>query len=55
MPLAKRRVLSVDDDEDALIMLTHLLDGEGSYVITVESVELALELAERCSFDLLVQ
>ncbi|MDQ3816955.1 MAG: response regulator [Acidobacteriota bacterium] len=54
MPLEKRRVLCVDDNEDTLFILTRLLEQEGFDVSTAVNSELALELASLASFDLYI-
>jgi DNA-binding response OmpR family regulator len=50
----KRRVLCVDDNEDTCFMLTTLLDREGFETKSVKSVEQALELSRRDSFNLYI-
>lgn len=50
----KRRVLCVDDSEDTCFMLTTLLEREGFETKSVKSVEQALELSRRDSFNLYI-
>jgi CheY-like chemotaxis protein len=54
MPLTKRRILCVDDNEDNCFMLTNLLGRGGYEVKSVESIEQALELARKDPFNLYV-
>lgn len=48
------KILIVDDDEDVLIELEHLLEGEGYSTATAWSAREALELSEKGQFDLLL-
>lgn len=50
----KRRILCVDDDDDTCFMLTHLLEREGYAVNTCVTVDEALKLAQRESFNLYI-
>ena len=50
----RRHILCVDDDEDTCFMLKHLLDGEGFEAKTAASVDEALKLAQRESFNLYI-
>ena len=50
----KRHILCVDDDEDICFMLVNLLAGEGFEAKTVASVDEALNLARRESFNLYI-
>ena len=50
----KRRILCVDDEEDTCFMLTTLLEGEGFETKSVQSIEQALELSRRDSFNLYI-
>jgi DNA-binding response OmpR family regulator len=50
----KRRILCVDDDEDTCFLLTTLLEQEGFETKSIKSVEQALELSRRDSFNLYV-
>lgn len=50
----KRRILCVDDDEDTCFLLTTLLEREGFEAKSVKSVEQALELSRRDSFNLYI-
>jgi CheY-like chemotaxis protein len=54
MPLAKHRILCVDDNEDNCFMLTNLLGREGYEAKSAESIEQALEFAHKDSFNLYV-
>jgi CheY-like chemotaxis protein len=54
MPLTKRRILCVDDNEDNCFMLINLLGREGYEVKSAESIEQALEFAHKDSFNLYV-
>jgi DNA-binding response OmpR family regulator len=54
MPPLKRHLLCVDDDEDTCFMLAHLLEREGYGVKTSPTVNEALELARRESFNLYI-
>lgn len=53
-PLTKRLILCVDDNEDNCFMLTNLLGREGYEAKSAESIEQALELAHKDSFNLYV-
>jgi len=48
------KILIVDDDEDVLIELERLLEGEGYSTVTAWSGQEALELSESSKFDLLL-
>jgi DNA-binding response OmpR family regulator len=48
------RILIVDDDEDVLIELEHLLESEGYRTVTAWSGKEALALSETADFDLLL-
>ena len=48
------KILIVDDDEDVLIELEHLLEGEGYSTMTAWSGQEALRLSENSRFDLLL-
>ena len=48
------RILIVDDDEDVLIRLERLLEGEGYETATAWSGKEALELSGKARFDLLL-
>ena len=48
------RILIVDDDEDVLIRLERLLEGEGYNTATAWSGKEALELSGKAKFDLLL-
>jgi DNA-binding response OmpR family regulator len=50
----KRRILCVDDEEDTCFLLTTLLEREGFEAKSVKSVEQALELSRRDSFNLYI-
>ena len=54
MTPTKRRILCVDDDEDTCVLLTALLEREGFEANSVKSVEEALELSRRDSFNLYI-
>lgn len=54
MPLTKRLILCVDDNEDNCFMLTNLLGRGGYEAKSAESMEQALEFAHRDSFNLYV-
>jgi DNA-binding response OmpR family regulator len=54
MPPLKRRILCVDDDDDTCFMLSHLLGREGYQVKTSSTVDEALKLAQRESFNLYI-
>ena len=54
MPLAKRRILCVEDHEDTRFMLTHLLESQGYFVITAEDATMGLALWDTQPFDLLI-
>ena len=54
MPLAKRRVLCVDDDEDTCELVTFMLSRLGFDVETADTPEEALSMAGRESFGLLI-
>lgn len=48
------KILIVDDDEDVLIELERLLEGEGYRTVTAWSGQEALALSETGQFDLLL-
>ena len=48
------KILIVDDDEDVLIELQHLLEDEGYSTVTAWSGREALEASEKGEFDLLL-
>lgn len=48
------KILIVDDDEDVLIELERLLEGEGYCTVTAWSGREALALSEKSQFDLLL-
>ncbi|HZE25869.1 MAG TPA: response regulator [Terriglobales bacterium] len=48
------KILIVDDDEDVLIELERLLEGEGYSTATAWSGQEALALSEKLQFDLLL-
>jgi CheY-like chemotaxis protein len=48
------KILIVDDDEEVLIELERLLEGEGYLTATAWSGREALELSEKLEFDLLL-
>jgi CheY-like chemotaxis protein len=48
------RILIVDDDQDVLIKLEHLLESEGYRTVTAWSGKEALALSETVDFDLLL-
>jgi len=48
------KILIVDDDEDVLIELERLLEGEGYVTATAWSGQEALALSEKLQFDLLL-
>lgn len=48
------KILIVDDDEDVLIELERLLEGEGYCTVTAWSGREALALSEQGQFDLLL-
>jgi CheY-like chemotaxis protein len=48
------KILIVDDDEDVLIALERLLEGEGYSTATAWSGQEALALSEKLQFDLLL-
>jgi CheY-like chemotaxis protein len=48
------KILIVDDDEEALIALERLLEGEGYHTTTAWSAKEALALSDRVKFDLLL-
>jgi CheY-like chemotaxis protein len=48
------RILIVDDDEDVLIALERLLEGEGYNTATAWSGKEALDLSQKSKFDLLL-
>lgn len=48
------KILIVDDDEDVLIELEHLLEGEGYSTATAWSGQEALALSGKLQFDLLL-
>jgi CheY-like chemotaxis protein len=48
------KILIVDDDQDVLIELEHLLEDEGYSTATAWSGEEALALSEKSQFDLLL-
>ncbi|HEV7375263.1 MAG TPA: response regulator [Pyrinomonadaceae bacterium] len=50
----KRRILCVDDNEDTCFLLTTLLGREGFETKSIKSVEQALELSHRESFNLYI-
>jgi DNA-binding response OmpR family regulator len=50
----RRRLLCVDDDADTNEILARLLNAENYEILTVESVNDALEVAQRESFNLYV-
>jgi CheY-like chemotaxis protein len=52
MPCTKRPILCVDDNEEACLMLTRLLENEGYEVRSAQSIQEALGLAHRESFGL---
>jgi len=54
MPLAKRRILCVDDDQDTGVMLARLLRREGCEVVTVSTLAEALEMSRDKPFELYV-
>jgi DNA-binding response OmpR family regulator len=54
MQPTKRRILCVDEDDDTCFLLTNLLEREGFEAKCVESVERALELSRRDSFNLYI-
>jgi signal transduction histidine kinase len=53
-PLAKLRILLVEDHHDTAEILGHLLSRQGCEVRTAESVGQALDVAEDYDFDILV-
>lgn len=54
MTTNKRRILCVEDHEDTRLLLTHLLESEGRYVIAAENATVGLALAQTQPFDLLI-
>lgn len=50
----RRRILCVDDDEDTCLLLTRLLEREGYEAKAAVSVEQALQLSHRDSFNLYI-
>lgn len=54
MQPTKRRILCVDDDEDTCLLLTRLLEREGYEAKAAVSVERALELSHKGSFNLYI-
>jgi DNA-binding response OmpR family regulator len=54
MPLAKRRVVCVDDDQDTGTLLTSLLRREDCEVVMVNTLAEALEMSRDKPFDLYV-
>ncbi len=48
------KILIVDDDQDVLIELERLLEGEGYSTVTAWSGQEALALSEQSEFDLLL-
>jgi CheY-like chemotaxis protein len=48
------KILIVDDDQDVLIQLERLLEGEGYSTATAWSGQEALALSEKAEFDLLL-
>jgi DNA-binding NtrC family response regulator len=50
----KRRILCVDNDEGICFLLTTLLEQEGFETRSIKSVEQALELSRRESFNLYI-
>ena len=48
------KILIVDDDQDVLIELEHLLESEGYSTATAWSGQEALALSEKLQFDLLL-
>jgi len=54
MPGAPRRILIVDNDQDVLITLERILEGEGYQTTTAWSAHEALDLCARFDFDLLL-
>lgn len=51
---SRKRVLIVDNDEELLIKLEHLLEDEGLETTTTWSAAEALDLARQCPYDVLV-
>ena len=52
MPSPKARILCTEDDEDTRELIKFVLGAEGYEVITTESAQQALRLAQSESFDL---
>jgi PAS domain S-box-containing protein len=52
--LREARILVVDDSQDSLEMLSFLLEAQGAQVITAESGQQALKLAQSHDFDLII-
>ncbi|HEX8844152.1 MAG TPA: response regulator [Pyrinomonadaceae bacterium] len=50
----RRHILCVDDDDDTCFMLSHLLAGEGFEAKTAASVDEALKLARKESFNMYI-
>jgi CheY-like chemotaxis protein len=48
------KILIVDDDQDVLIELEHVLEDEGYSTTTAWSAQEALALSEKSHFDLLL-
>jgi CheY-like chemotaxis protein len=48
------RILAVDDEEDALLLLTVILESQGAIVTPARSVQVALEALSCCPADLII-